>query len=104
MQIIVHYHAKKEMTHSEKSEASQEWDQYKEDQRKRRADRLPVRTEQILSLRDMGYIVVQKTEYQYRINGTIDVYPIHNRYHNIKTNKRGGYKDVVEFIKKRLPL
>jgi hypothetical protein len=67
-------------------------------QKERRSTRLPVRTAQIMSLQKMGYKVERKTDYQYRINDRIDVFPIHNRYHDIKLNSRDGYKDVVDFI------
>ena len=78
------------------------WKEYRQEQQDRRHLRLPIRTKQILSLRNLGYKIAKKTPYQFRINDVIDVYPIHNRYHNIKTGKRGGYRDIIEFIKKGL--
>lgn len=43
-------------------------------------------------------VTIQKiTEWQYRINGTLDLYPVNRRYHNIKTGKRGDYLDFVSF-------
>lgn len=75
-----------------------DWTQYKSDQKQRRIDRLPVRQMEIESLSELGYTVEKKTEYQYRINGLIDLYPIHNRWHNIKTSKRGGAKSLKQFI------
>lgn len=79
-----------------------DWDGYREAQKERRKERLPVRTEEILSLRDIGYTVEKKTDYQFRINGLIDVYPIHNRWHELSTNKRGGAKNLKDFIVKKL--
>lgn len=81
-----------------------DYSEYREAQKERRAKRLPIRTEEILKLRELGYTVDEKTAYQFRVNDVIDLYPIHNRYHNIKTDKRGGYKTATEFILKTLPL
>lgn len=37
--------------------------------------------------------------YQYRINGKLDIFPTNRNYHDIKNNKRGGYKNLVGFVK-----
>lgn len=71
---------------------------YHEEQKERRAHRLPIRQAEIQSLSEMGYTVKKLTEYQYRINDTYDLYPLHNRWHNIKTNTRGGAKSLIQFI------
>jgi hypothetical protein len=76
------------------------WRGYREEQRKRRAARLPKRTEALLALRAEGYEIEKKTEYHFRVNGRLDVWPTHNRYHDIRTGKRGGYPDIVRFIKR----
>lgn len=73
---------------------------YREAQQKRRAERLPDRQKEIESL-SPEYEVKKLTEYQFRINGTLDLYPIHRNFHNIKTNKRGTYKTVIEIVKKQ---
>lgn len=77
---------------------------YKEAQQKRRAERLPKRQNEIESLTELGYSVKKLTEYQYRINDTYDLYPIHNNFHHLKSGKRGSVKSLSEFIKKSLPL
>ena len=74
---------------------------YREAQQKRRAERLPIRQKEIESL-SPRHEVKKLTEYQYRINGILDLYPIHKNFHNIKTNKRGKYNSVEEIIKKQL--
>lgn len=84
------------------SEMGDDMRAYKEAQQKRRAERLPIRQKQIEALSDNGYSVKKLTDYQYRINDTYDLYPIHNRWHNIKTDKRGGAKNLSEFIKQNL--
>lgn len=70
---------------------SEDFKDYREQQKERRLKRLPVRTEAILALSELGYIVDKKTDYHFRINETLDIFPIHVRFHNIKTNKRGGF-------------
>lgn len=70
----------------------------REEQKERRAKRLPVRAAQILSLRDKGYMVEELSPYQFRVNGIVDLYPTHNRYHHLKSNRRGGYRDAVQFV------
>ena len=83
------------------SDMSEAWNEYKTAQQERRIQRLPIRKAEILSLRNLGHKVRQLTPFQYRIDEVIDVYPIHNRYHDLKTGKRGGYKSITEFIKRR---
>lgn len=75
--------------------------EYREAQQKRRAERLPVRQEEIEAVKDK-YNVVKLTSWQYRINGMLDLFPIHKRFHNIKNNKRGNYKTVLEIINQQL--
>jgi len=75
---------------------------YGEAQQKRRAERLPKRQNEIEALAQLGYTVKKLTEYQYRINDTYDLYPVHNNFHHLKTGKRGSRKSLAEFIKKEL--
>lgn len=79
-----------------------DFQEYRTAQKERRAERLPVRAAEIMSLSEEGYKVVKLTEYQYRINDRYDLYPIHNRWHDLKTNKRGGASDLCSFIKKNI--
>jgi len=71
----------------------------REAQKERRAERLPKRAAEILALADQGFSVECVTEYQYRINGRLDLYPTHNRYHDVLKNRRGGYRNATEFVK-----
>lgn len=80
------------------SEDGELFKQMREEQQQRRANRLPGRQEEILLLINQGYTVRKLSEYQYRINEAFDVYPIHNRYHNLKTGQRGGYKNMEHFL------
>lgn len=81
------------------SEMGDDMKEYRDAQQKRRAERLPIRQKQIEALSYIGYTVKKLTDFQYRINDTYDLYPIHNRWHNLKTNKRGGAKNLADFIK-----
>ena len=85
----------------EESLTNEDWQQYRREQQLRREKRLPVRTDAILSLRRQGYIVEQKTDYHFRVNGRMDLWPIHNRWHDLKTQERGGAKDLAIFVKER---
>ena len=42
--------------------------------------------------------VRELTPYQWRINECLDVFPKNRLYHDIKQNKRGGYRDVLSFV------
>ena len=83
---------------------TEDWKEYKEAQRKRRAERVIIRRRQILGLRRLGYEVIQLTPYQYRINGEIDVYPVHNRFCKLCYRRWGNYKDVEELVKRTIKL
>ena len=82
----------------------EDWQQYKEEQKERRQKRLPIRQKEIEDLVKLGYNVKKLTEYQYRVNDTFDLYPIHNRWHNLKNNKRGGATNLAQFIIKNIKL
>lgn len=43
------------------------------------------------------YDVKELTPYQWRINGVLDLYPVSRKWHDIKNNKRGSYRNVLEF-------
>ena len=35
------------------------------------------------------------TDFQFRVDGRLDLYPIHRRWHDIKTNRRGTYSTAL---------
>lgn len=51
---------------------------------------------------DSGYHVEQMTEWQFRVNGVLDIYPKNARWHDIKRQKRGGFqgKNLARFVRK----
>jgi hypothetical protein len=53
--------------------------------------------EQILALTEQKLNVKRITDYQYRVDNWIDLYPTSNTYHLLKANKRGS-------IDKSMPL
>lgn len=68
------------------------WRDYRQAQQARRAVRLPLRTEEILALRGDNFHVRTLTDFQFRIDGRLDLYPIHRRYHDMRTGRRGTYQ------------
>jgi hypothetical protein len=72
------------------------WKAYKEAQQHRRHIRLPIRTEEIERLRADNFRVRRLTDYQFRIDEALDLYPIHRRYHVLATNKRGTYQTAKQ--------
>lgn len=80
----------------EPNEESELWREYRRAQQQRRSDRLGPRTEAILALKGKGFDVRALTEYQFRIDGALDLFPIHQRYHHLPTQARGGYRNPVD--------
>lgn len=76
------------------------WKAHREDQKARRAQRLPVRTKEIENLEKLGYKIQQFSDFQFRVNGVLDLYPTSNRFHFLPNNKRGGYSNTQEVCKK----
>ncbi len=81
------------------NDQSEMWKEYRGDQRERRTERVIDRTSQIASLKKDGFDIEQKSAFHFRVNGRLDLWPTHNRYHDIRENKRGGYGDVVMFVR-----
>ncbi|QOR55583.1 MAG: hypothetical protein UMS36scaffold28_73 [Phage 59_13] len=78
------------------------WHYYRHEQVKRREKRLPGRIREIIGCEKNGFVVTRLTEYQYRINEQLDFYPLHRRWHDIKTNERGDYKNALNLCRERL--
>lgn len=81
------------------NETTEMWKDIRKDQQERRNARLPGRQAEIMGLSSNGYTVKQLTEYQFRVNGKIDLYPIHKRYHVLSTERRGTYRNCLEFVR-----
>ena len=76
----------------------QPWRDSRLEQQERRRKRLPIRVAELMELKKAGFTIEQKTPYQFRVNGVLDIYPIHNRYHDLQTGERGGFRDVRDFV------
>lgn len=48
------------------------------------------------------YKVEPLTDYQFRINGVIDLYPVNKKWHDLRSGRRGTYKELVSFIQSRI--
>jgi hypothetical protein len=81
----------------EMSEDSDFYREHREAQQERRAKRVPIRTAEILAIKDKGFKIEQKTDYHFRVNDRLDLYPTHNCWHDTKTNRRGGTRNLAEF-------
>lgn len=68
------------------------------EQQERRAKRLPVRVQEIMDLEAKGFGVRKLTDYQFRIDGKLDLFPIHRRFHHLATGKRGCYQDAAFIV------
>lgn len=82
---------------------SDDWRDHRHDQQKRRATRLPGRTQAIWELTAIGYLVERLTDFQFRITKPgslkrVDIFPIHLRYHNVTDNRRGQIKGIRGMI------
>lgn len=60
-----------------------------------RAEKRVQETAKILELRGLGYEVRQITEYHFRVDGKLDLYPTRGRWHNMRAGKRGFYRDAA---------
>ena len=72
------------------------WREYRRAQQQRRGDRLGPRTAEIEALAGKGFDVRTLSAYQFRIDGTLDLYPIHRRFHHLPTQQRGGYRHPLD--------
>lgn len=86
----------------EPNETTEMWRDVRRAQQDRRAARLPGRTEDILALAPLGYRVRELTAYQFRVNNRLDLYPVHRRYHDLKTDRRGTYPTPVVIARRLL--
>jgi len=55
-------------------------------------------TKEIMKLSKMGYQIEALNDFHFRINNTLDLYPTNRRFHNICTNQRGYYGELVLFV------
>lgn len=85
--------------YQELNEETEFWREQREQYKVRRAKRLPIRQKQIESLAP-EYKIEKKSEYHYRINDVLDVFPVNNKYHVLALNKRGKYNNINNLLRR----
>lgn len=73
------------------TEDGEMWKAFRAHNQAEKAQRTRKNIQVILNLVNYGHIVRKLTEYHYRINNRLDLFPTNCRYHDIKTGKRGFY-------------
>lgn len=79
------------------------WREVRHERQAERADARATWTAAIEALRDHGHHVERITEYQFRVNSTLDLYPTRRRYHDIPTGHRGFYREPLELVERIFP-
>lgn len=79
-----------------------DWKAFNAENNVRKINRRKEQTEEITRLAQKGFLVVKITDYQYRINAILDIYPTNKKFHNIATGKRGKYFFLSQLIQKQL--
>lgn len=57
-------------------------------------------TYSIKALADEGYIVERLTQYQYRINDRLDLFPTNRKYHDVLTGERGDWQGALDICRR----
>lgn len=78
------------------------WRDYKGQQQVRRRERLVQRAKELYHLRVQGYQVVDLAPGHMRINGILDVFLVHNQWHDLRTQKKGGCAHLATFVKENI--
>ena len=64
-----------------------------------------LREQELFAPQELGYEVEWKTDYHVRINWLMDIYPVNNKFHDLRTNTRGYVTpNITEFIKNNVGL
>lgn len=84
------------------SDIAELYAEHKKDVRENKQEQLARRTAQLLELRDEGFDIKALTQFQYRVNGRLDIYPVWGKWHDIKHNKRGKFTGIStkEFVRR----
>lgn len=81
------------------------WRDVKKASREHKSEVLPQRIAEIRALEAKGYRVVEMNAgVQFRINGKLDLYPVHRKWHFIPANSRGRYIKVENIVGRKLGL
>jgi hypothetical protein len=74
------------------NETTEFWRDYRHEMQERRAKRLPGQQKEIEDLQP-EFDVRMITEYQFRVNESVDLYPVRRRYHVLANGRRGRFKN-----------
>jgi len=80
------------------SDLSESYHDFREAAKKRREERRLSETETLLSFWEDDFDIRKITDYQFRVNSAVDIYPTNKKWHDLKTNKRGCYRDIIDFL------
>lgn len=82
---------------------TEDWRDIHKDRQERRAERRDGNSLAIMNLCLHGFDVRKLTEYCFRVDDKIDLYPTGQRYHVLQGNRRGRYDgNVLTFVQSRL--
>lgn len=81
----------------EPNEETEVWKELRKSQQDRRSARTGLRTLEIRSLSAKGFSVQELSPFQFRIDGALDLYPVHRRYHVLNGDRRGTYQNALGF-------
>lgn len=84
------------------NETTEMWREHRRDIQAYKAEKRCQRTKEIETLSMAGFKVERLTEFQFRIDGVLDLFPTGRRWHNIKTGKRGTYDIAIRVVKGEL--
>ena len=80
------------------SDQAEYWKAIREQQQQDRAERREEGVAAIARLATLGFRVEAITPYQFRINGSLDVYPTNRRFHCLTDGERGTYQEVALLV------
>lgn len=83
------------------NESGNDWRDWREDAKQHRATMQQAGAADIEALNAAGYAVEKLTDYQFRVNGKIDLYPVKRRFHILKTGERGQYRNMTILLKSK---
>ena len=60
------------------------------------------RIKKIMALGQHGFVVTQVGLNHFRVNRRLDLFPLHNEWYDMHTQRRGSVRDLVVFVKEWL--
>lgn len=90
------------MGHTSVGFDSEDFKEHNEQVRRQKQEQRDRRVPQLLELQGEGFQIKKLTEFQYRVNDRLDIYPTWAKWHDIKLNKRGTFSgiNIKQFIRR----